>query len=85
VRFNVRYFEIARGGFTSLERHRHSHVVFGLRGRGRVRVGEKHYLIGRMDMIYIAPGQSHQLIAAVRGPFGFLCSRCAARQAPPSR
>lgn len=82
VRFHVRYFEIARGGFTSLEHHRHSHVVIGLRGRGRVRVGEKHYLIGRMDMIYIAPGQSHQLAAAGRGPFGFLCIVDARRDRP---
>ena len=27
VKFHVRYFELEPGGFTSLERHRHSHVV----------------------------------------------------------
>lgn len=82
VRFHVRYFEIARGGFTSLERHRHSHVVICIRGRGRVLVGERNYLMGRMDTIYIAPNQPHQLSAAGRSPFGFLCIVDARRDRP---
>jgi ribulose-bisphosphate carboxylase large chain len=33
VAFHVRYFELEPGGFTSFERHRHSHVVIGIRGQ----------------------------------------------------
>src|SRR5262245_39113399 len=37
--FHVRYFEVAPGGHTTLERHAHEHVVVVLRGRGEVRLG----------------------------------------------
>ncbi len=82
VRFHVRYFELAPGGFTSLERHRHAHVVITVRGRGRVRVGEKQYQVRRLDTLYVAPNQPHQLAAAGRSPFGFLCIVDARRDRP---
>lgn len=82
ARFHVRYFELEPGGFTSLERHRHCHVVIGLRGRGRVRVGETNYMLGRLDTIYVPPNAPHQLSALGRGPFGFLCIVNARRDKP---
>jgi ribulose-bisphosphate carboxylase large chain len=33
-RFHVRYFEIAPGGYSTLEKHEHEHVVIPIRGRG---------------------------------------------------
>src|SRR5436309_1953714 len=36
--FHLRYFEIAPGGFSSLEHHGHEHAVVVLRGRGQVRL-----------------------------------------------
>ncbi len=82
VRFHVRYFELAPGGFTSLERHRHSHVVIGIRGRGRVRIGDRRYGVARLDTVYIAPDQPHQLAAVGRAAFGFLCIVDARRDRP---
>jgi quercetin dioxygenase-like cupin family protein len=82
VRFHVRYFEIEPRGFTSLERHRHSHVVIGARGLGRVRVGERSYRLRPMDTIYIAPDQPHQLRAIGNAPFGFFCIVDARRDRP---
>jgi quercetin dioxygenase-like cupin family protein len=82
VRFHVRYFELEPGGFTSLERHRHSHVVIGIRGRGRVRIGRRRYSVARLDTVYIAPDQPHQLSAVGRGAFGFLCIVDARRDRP---
>ena len=38
--FELRYFELAPGGYSSLERHEHPHAVVVLRGRGTVRLGE---------------------------------------------
>ena len=32
----LRYFEVAPGGFSTLERHEHTHAVLILRGRGTV-------------------------------------------------
>ncbi len=37
--FHVRYFEIAPGGYSTLEKHRHEHVVIPQRGRGEVQFG----------------------------------------------
>ena len=35
----LRYFEMAPGGFSTLERHEHMHAVLVLRGRGHCLVG----------------------------------------------
>jgi S-methyl-1-thioxylulose 5-phosphate methylthiotransferase len=37
----LRYFEVAPGGFSTLERHQHMHAVMILRGRGHCLVGEE--------------------------------------------
>ena len=36
-KFHVRYFEVAPGGYSTLEKHVHEHVVIPLRGKGVVR------------------------------------------------
>ena len=82
VKFHLRYFELEPGGFTSLEHHRHSHVVVGLRGRGRVRVGDHDYVLKPMDTVYIAPNMPHQLRGLGRNPFGFFCIVDAKRDRP---
>jgi quercetin dioxygenase-like cupin family protein len=82
VKFHVRYFEIAPAGFTSLEQHHHSHVVIGVRGRGRVRVGARNYTLRPLDTIYIAPDQAHQLHAIGKSRFGFFCIVDAKRDKP---
>ncbi len=82
VRFHLRYFELEPGGFTSLEQHHHSHVVVGVRGKGRVRVGARSFTLNPMDAIYIGPDAPHQLRAAGREPFGFFCIVDANRDRP---
>lgn len=82
VKFHLRYFELERGGFTSLERHRHSHVVVAVRGRGMARVGSQTVRLSPMDTLYIGPDQPHQLSAAGRGKFGFFCIVDARRDKP---
>ncbi len=37
----LRYFEVAPGGWTTLERHEHVHNVMVIRGKGRCLVGDK--------------------------------------------
>ena len=83
TRFHVRYFEIAPGGFTSLERHRHEHVVVVLRGGGQVQLGVVTHHVGYGDTVYIAPQEAHQLRnASADEPFGFLCIVDAERDQP---
>jgi len=73
IAFELRYFELAPGGFTSLERHRHCHVVIGLRGRGEVTIGARQHRVAPFDAIYIAPNRVHRLRAIGRESFGFFC------------
>jgi quercetin dioxygenase-like cupin family protein len=61
TKFHLRYFEIAPGGFSSLERHRHEHVVICVKGSGRVVIGKKSHPIKHLDTVYIAPDTVHQL------------------------
>jgi quercetin dioxygenase-like cupin family protein len=81
--FHVRYFEIAPGGFTSLEEHRHEHAVVVLRGQGQVRLGEGVHALGFGDTVYVAPHEVHQFrnLSATE-PFGFLCVVDAQRDRP---
>jgi quercetin dioxygenase-like cupin family protein len=82
VKFHLRYFELAPGGFTSLERHRHCHVVIAVRGRGKVRVGSRRFGLKPLDTVYIGPDQPHQLSAAGKTSFGFFCIVDARRDKP---
>jgi ribulose-bisphosphate carboxylase large chain len=82
VKFHLRYFELEPGGFTSLEQHHHAHVVVGVRGKGRARVGNRKYPLKAMDMVYIAPNRPHQLSTVGGIPFGFFCIVDAERDRP---
>ncbi|MDP2168492.1 MAG: cupin domain-containing protein [Thermodesulfovibrionales bacterium] len=82
TKFHLRYFELAPGGYTSFERHRHEHVVIGVRGMGKCRAGEKVYNIKFMDTLYICPDEPHQLENPYAGPFGFFCIVDAKRDRP---
>ncbi len=79
--FQLRYFEIAPGGYSSHERHRHAHAVLILRGRGRVRIGDAVHRVGPLDFVYIPPGVPHQFRAG-QARFGFLCPVDAERDRP---
>jgi quercetin dioxygenase-like cupin family protein len=82
--FQVRYFEIAPGGFSSLERHRHEHAVLVMRGRGEVQLGDRTQAIALGDMVYVAPNEVHQFrnAASATEPLGFICIVDAVRDKP---
>lgn len=72
--FQVRYFEIAPGGYSSYEHHAHEHAVIILRGHGQVRLGEASHELGFGDTIYVAPHEPHQFRnRSDTEPFGFVC------------
>ena len=71
--FEIRYFEVAPGGWTSLERHRHPHAVVVLVGKGEVRVNSERHAIAPFDAVYVAPGDVHQFVAAGDEKLGLLC------------
>jgi|TARA_B110000879_G_scaffold212368_1_gene308312 ribulose-bisphosphate carboxylase large chain len=71
--FDLRYFEIEAGGYSSLERHQHSHIIIGARGRGKVLVAEENYYLSAHDVIYIKPNTAHQIHNHEDKPLGFYC------------
>lgn len=71
--FELRYFELEPGGYTSLEKHVHTHVLIGARGRGVVVMGEERSTLDPDDIAYVAPLQTHQLRNEGDRPFGFYC------------
>jgi quercetin dioxygenase-like cupin family protein len=85
-RFHVRYFELAPGGYSTLEKHEHEHAVIPIRGRGEVQFGCYIYTVGFGDVVYIAPDDPHQFRNPddAAEPFGFLCVVNAERDRPQS-
>ncbi|WP_026234527.1 cupin domain-containing protein [Calidithermus timidus] len=77
-----RYFEVAPGGHTTLERHQHVHAVMVIRGRGRCLVGEEIHDLQPHDLISIPPLTWHQFRATEDEPLGFLCLVNAERDRP---
>lgn len=71
--FDTRYFEVAPGGYSSLEHHEHPHAVIVLRGCGEVRLGDRTEPIAPFDCVYVAPNSVHQFRATEEGPLGFVC------------
>jgi quercetin dioxygenase-like cupin family protein len=78
----LRYFEVAPGGYSTLERHEHMHAVMILAGEGRALVGRAVHAVKPHDLITIAPWAWHQFRAAPNEKLGFLCLVDAARDRP---
>lgn len=74
IGFDIRYFECAPDGFTTLEKHEHIHAVIIVRGKGRVVVGSKVITPKPFDLIKIPSWTPHQLINISNEPFGFFCT-----------
>ena len=68
-----RYFEVAAGGHTTLERHEHVHSVMILRGSGNALVGTSVHPVAPFDLFSVPPMTWHQFRAADDEPMGFLC------------
>lgn len=73
TRFDLRYFEIAPGGYSSHEFHVHAHVVIGVRGSGILCKNGCEYPIGVHDVGFIGANEPHQMRNPGSGPFGFFC------------
>ena len=69
----LRYFEIAPGGHSTLERHDHVHSVMVIRGRGQALVGREIHALGGHDLVRVPTQTWHQFRAAADEPLGFLC------------
>lgn len=61
-RVELRYFEIGPGGYSSLEKHTHVHLIIAVRGKGRALVGQEVFDVAPFDLIYVPPGTPHRWI-----------------------
>lgn len=82
--FHVRYFEIEPGGYSTLEKHEHEHVVIPMRGRGEAQLGCYVHRLNQGDVVYVSPNDPHQFRCPedATEPFGFLCLVNAERDRP---
>ncbi len=78
----LRYFEVAPGGYSTLEKHGHRHAVLILRGRGECLIGNAVYRIDTHDLVTVPPWTFHQFRANADAPLGFLCMVNTARDRP---
>ncbi|MGD9845317.1 MAG: cupin domain-containing protein [Variibacter sp.] len=78
----LRYFEMAPGGFSTLERHEHMHGVMILRGHGQCLIGDRVRDVAPHDLVTIPAWTWHQFRATRDAPMGFLCMVNAERDKP---
>jgi quercetin dioxygenase-like cupin family protein len=78
----LRYFEMAPGGHSTLERHEHEHAVMILRGAGQVLLGDTVHDASAHDLVTIPAWTWHQFRAAADTPLGFLCMVNSVRDRP---
>jgi quercetin dioxygenase-like cupin family protein len=69
----LRYFEVAAAGYTTLEQHEHVHAVMIVRGAGRCLVAREVHEIAPHDLVFVPPHTWHQFRASADEPLGFLC------------
>jgi mannose-6-phosphate isomerase-like protein (cupin superfamily) len=78
----LRYFEMDAGGYSTLERHEHTHAVMILRGHGHCLVGREVFAVKPFDLVTVPALTWHQFRATRGEPLGFLCMVNAARDRP---
>lgn len=72
--FEMRYFEIGPGGYSSLEKHQHIHAIIVLRGRGQIIRGDEVLPAEPFDFLFIPPHTPHQFVnTSDEESFGFIC------------
>ena len=69
----MRYFNLAPGGHSKLEKHPQEHEVLVIRGKGKVQIGENNFLIKPFDAVFIEGNELHQFSNPYNHPFGFIC------------
>ena len=78
----VRYFEVAPGGWSTFEHHKHTHQVIIYRGSGTALVGFETCQVRQGDLVFVKPDEWHQFTATNDEPLGFICIVKAERDHP---
>jgi quercetin dioxygenase-like cupin family protein len=71
--FSMRVFEVEPGGYSPYHKHPWEHEVFILGGKGLLVQGGKEFPLSKGDVIFIPPGEEHQLKNSSGEPLEFIC------------
>lgn len=71
--YEMRLFEVEKGGYTPLHSHNWEHEVYVLEGRGIVRSGEKKIGIKKGSVVFIYPNELHQFLNNDESNLKFIC------------
>lgn len=71
--FTMRVFEVESGGNSPYHKHPWEHEVFILEGRGSLVQGRREVPFSKGDVIFIPPGEEHQLKNSSTEPLEFIC------------
>ena len=69
----MRYFNLAPGGHSKLERHPQEHEALIIRGKGKVQIGDNDFIVKPFDAVFIDGNELHQFSNPFDRPFGFIC------------
>ncbi len=69
----MRYFSLAPGGHSKMERHPQEHEVLVVQGKGKVRIGDNDFTVNLFDAVFIESNELHQFSNPFDHPFGFIC------------
>ena len=81
LRCELRYFEMEPGGYSTLERHEHTHAVMILRGHGQCMVGGEVRAVKQFDLVSIPALTWHQFRATATSRSASCAWSKSARQA----
>ena len=71
--FSMRVFEFEPGGYSPYHKHPWEHEVFILEGSGSLIQGGKETPFSKGDVIFIPPGEEHQLKNPSEERMEFIC------------
>ena len=71
--FSMRVFVVEPGGYSPYHKHPWEHEVFILAGRGSVVQGGKEIPFSKGDVIFIPPGEEHQVKNSSKEMLEFIC------------
>jgi mannose-6-phosphate isomerase-like protein (cupin superfamily) len=72
-KMELRYFEVAPGAASRLEKHEHEHYVVVRTGLGYAVIGGDVTELRADDVVYVGPHELHQFVNRGDAPFGFYC------------
>ncbi len=69
----LRVFRIEPGGYTPHHQHAWEHINHVIRGRGKLRLGDRIFELGEKDFALVPANTEHQFENPFDTPFEFIC------------